>query len=161
MVGSPTLRWKSRAQAVDTISETMKMLLIITTFASNNPECSMQAPWLALLCAAVEAGLAETKVLEVFTKPGTEFWTREMEPLTPVMLGARQAMVRNHPDEETKARSATQLALSAVQTALDALNELDPDKTPVKAMLALKDKVNELVKTAGGKVSKVSVTETE
>ena len=137
------------------------MLLIITTFSSNNPEHSMQAPWLALLCAAVEAGLAETKVLEVFTKPGTEFWTREMEPLTPVMLGARQAMVKNHPEAETRARSATQLALSAVQTALDALSELDPDKTLFKAMLALRDKVNELVRTAGGKVSKVSVTETE
>ena len=112
------------------------MLLMITTCGSNNPEDSMHAPWLALLCAAVETGLAETKVLEVFTKPETEFWARETEPLTPVMLGARRAMAVNHPDAETRARSATQLALSSVQTALDALSEWDPDKTPVKAMLA-------------------------
>ena len=137
------------------------MLLMITTCCSNNTEDSMHAPWLALLCAAVETGLAETKVLEVFTRPGSKFWARETEPLNPVMLVARQAMAGNHPDAETRARSATQLALSSVQTALDALSELDPDKTPVKAMLALRDKVNELVKETGGKISKVSVTETE
>ena len=92
--------------------------------------------------------------LEVFTQPKSRFWAKETDPLTPVMLVARQASAEAHPGVETRAEAATQLVLGSAQTALDALSELDPDKTPVEAMLAL----NELVRATGGKISKVSVT---
>ena len=100
------------------------MLLVITTNRNGNKEDSMHAPGLSSSSRDRPGG-----DLEVFTQPESRLWAKETDPLTPVMLVAGQARAGDLPDTETRARAAAQLVLSSAQTALDALSELDPDKS--------------------------------